>query len=107
MTFKLLLFIITFFNIAYCATNLVLVGGDLDPNNAEIFDKMISIAGGKGVAKIGKLVRNGSEKPLILYQGVITAASVPPEWDRYANNPDEVNFFKNSTQFYKGCQLSC
>ena len=70
--------------------NLVLVGGGLQDNNAAVYDKIVNLAGGRGVARIG----------------VITAASVPESQDpnrgtatasnARANGLYYANLFKNS-----------
>jgi len=68
---------------AEAAGNLVLVGGGLQDNNAAVYNKIVTMAGGRGVAKIG----------------VITAASLPPSQDPDAGTANASNSEANGAYY--------
>ena len=55
--------------------SLVLIGGDLLEGNFQVIDRIISLSGGKGNALIG----------------IITADSIPQDWDRQQYNPNNAD----------------
>jgi cyanophycinase len=63
--------------------NLVLVGGGLQDSNAAIYDRIVALAGGRGVARIG----------------IITAASVPESQDPNAGTPNASNSRVNGAYY--------
>lgn len=65
------------------AAQLVIVGGGLQDTNATVYNKIVSMAGGRGVAKIG----------------IITAASIPPSQDPSAGTSKAANSQANGA-FY-------
>lgn len=60
---------------AVSGKNLVLVGGGLQDTNAQIYDRIVALAGGRGVARIG----------------IITAASIPESQDPNAGTSSASN----------------
>lgn len=68
---------------ADAAGNLVLVGGGLKDDNAAVYNKIVTMAGGRGVAKIG----------------IITAASIPPSQDPDAGTSNASNSEANAAYY--------
>lgn len=69
--------------VAASGKNLVLVGGGLQDNNAAIYDRIVALAGGRGVARIG----------------VITAASIPESQDPNAGTSSASNSKANGLYY--------
>lgn len=65
--------------------NLVLIGGGLKDDNAAVYNRIVELAGGRGVAKIG----------------IITAASVPPSQDPDAGTANASNSRDNAAYYAK------
>lgn len=63
--------------------NLVLVGGGLKDDNAAVYNRIVELAGGRGVARIG----------------IITAASVPPSQDPDAGTANASNSRDNAAYY--------
>jgi len=68
---------------AVAGKSLVLVGGGLQDNNAAVYDKIVALAGGRGVARIG----------------IITAASIPESQDPDAGTPEASNARANGEYY--------
>lgn len=68
---------------AVSGKNLVLVGGGLQDTNAQIYDRIVALAGGRGTARIG----------------VITAASLPESQDPRAGTSEASNARANGLYY--------
>lgn len=69
--------------VAASGKNLVLVGGGLQDANAAIYDRIVALAGGRGIARIG----------------VITAASIPESQDPNAGTSSASNSKANGAYY--------
>jgi len=65
------------------AASLVMVGGGLADDNAAVYNRIVSMAGGRGAAKIG----------------IITAASIPESQDPNAGKPSAANSKANGAYY--------
>ena len=62
----------------------ILIGGDLNDNNREVWERIIEAGGGRGKARFG----------------ILTAASIAPSQDRYADDPDQCSSSSCNGDYY-------